>query len=183
MAANLCRPSRNQAEVDSGTHVTGEVCGKAEEAVNFYSSVFRNAPNSPDAGETQTTVFLRYGKGEDPDQEGTVRYALLSLFGQEFGAMDSARADEFSFNEAISFMVPCETQSEIDYFWGSCRPIQRQNSSGWLKDRYGLSWQITPADMREWLGGADKERSARVTEAFLKMKKFDIAALKRAAAG
>jgi len=155
------------------------VCGKAEEAISFYTSVFRNAPNGAEAGETKATVLARYGKGEDPDTEGTVRYAQLSLLGQEFGAMDSARAHPFAFNEAISFIVPCDSQEEIDYFWGKLSADPRAEQCGRLKDRYGLSWQITPAAMRELLGGEDQERTARVTQAFLKMKKFDIAALKR----
>ncbi|HSB17447.1 MAG TPA: VOC family protein [Bryobacteraceae bacterium] len=161
----------------------GKVCGKAEEAISFYASVFRNAPNGAEVGETKATVFARYGKGEDPDTEGTVRYAHLSLLGQEFGAMDSARAHQFAFNEAISFIVPCDSQEEIDYFWGKLSADPRAEQCGWLKDRYGVSWQITPAVMRELLGGEDRERTARLTQAFLKMKKFDIAALKRAAAG
>jgi predicted 3-demethylubiquinone-9 3-methyltransferase (glyoxalase superfamily) len=161
----------------------GNVCGKAEEAINFYTSVFRNAPNVADAGETKATVLARYGKGDDPDTEGTVRYAQFSLPGQEFGAMDSAREHQFAFNEAISFIVPCDTQEEIDYFWGKLSADPKAEQCGWLKDRYGLSWQITPTAMGELLGGEDKERTGRVTQAFLKMKKFDIAAIMRAAAG
>jgi len=160
----------------------GKVCGKAEEAINFYTSVFRNAPDSANAGETKATVLARYGKG-GPDAEGTVQHAHFSLRGQEFAAMDSAAAHQFAFNEAISFNVPCDSQEEIDYFWGKLSADPRAEQCGWLKDRYGLSWQITPAAMGKWLGGGDRERSARVTQAFLKMKKFDIAALERAAAG
>jgi predicted 3-demethylubiquinone-9 3-methyltransferase (glyoxalase superfamily) len=161
----------------------GDVCGKTEEAINFYTSVFRNAPNEAEAGDTNATVLARYGKGEDPDKEGAVRYAHFSLLGQEFGAMDSARSHQFAFNEAISFIVPCDSQEEIDYFWGKLSADLRAEQCGWLKDKYGLSWQITPADMNQLLGGEDQERIARVTQAVLKMKKFDIAALERVAAG
>jgi len=161
----------------------GNVCGKAEEAINFYASVFKNAPHGSGAGDTKADVLARYGKGEEPDQEGTVRYAHLSLLGQEFGAMDSAREHKFAFSEAISFIVPCDTQEEIDYFWGKLSADPKAEQCGWLKDKYGLSWQITPAIMQELLGGADKGRIERVTQAFLKMKKFDIAGIKRAAAG
>jgi len=161
----------------------GNVCGKAEEAINFYGSVFKNAPDGEGARDTKLDVVARYGKGEDPDKEGTVRYANLSLRGQEFGAMDSAREHNFGFNEAISFIVPCDTQEEIDYFWGKLSADPRAEQCGWLKDKYGLSWQITPAVMQELLGGGDKARIERVTQAFLKMKKFDIAEVKRAAAG
>lgn len=161
----------------------GNVCGKAEEAINFYVSVFQNAPNGGKAGRTESDVVARYGKGEDPDREGTVRYAHFSLFGQEFGALDSAREHNFTFNEAISFLVPCDTQEEIDYFWGRLSADPKAEQCGWLKDRYGLSWQIAPAVMQELLGGSDPQRLKRITQAFLKMKKFDIAALQRAAAG
>jgi predicted 3-demethylubiquinone-9 3-methyltransferase (glyoxalase superfamily) len=94
--------------------------------------------------------------------------------------MDSAREHKFAFNEAISFIVPCDTQEEIDYFWGKLSADPKAEQCGWLKDKYGLSWQITPTIMNEMLGGRDQERIARVTQAFLKMKKFDIDALKRA---
>jgi predicted 3-demethylubiquinone-9 3-methyltransferase (glyoxalase superfamily) len=161
----------------------GKVCGKAEEAISFYTTVFGSAPDAADARETKATVLARYGKGEDPDPEGTVRYAQFLLLGEEFGAMDSAWAHQFAFNEAISFVVPCDSQEEIDYFWEKLSADPKVEQCGWLKDRYGLSWQITPAVLRELLGGEDRERAARVTQAFLKMKKFDIASLNRAAAG
>lgn len=161
----------------------GNVCGKAEEAINFYVSVLKNAPDVASPGETKAGFLARYGKGEEPDQEGTVRYAHFSLLGQEFGAMDSAHGHKFAFNEAISFIVPCHTQEEIDYFWKMLSADPKAEQCGWLKDKYGLSWQVTPVGMQELLGGNDKERIQRVTQAFLKMKKFDIAALERAAAG
>lgn len=161
----------------------GNVCGKAEEAMGFYVSVFGSAAGGASAGENEATVLNRYGKGEAPDVEGTVRYAQFSLRGRLFAAMDSAWAHQFAFNEAISFMVPCDTQEEIDYFWEKLSADPKAEQCGWLKDRYGLSWQITPAAMGGLLGSGDRERTARVTQAFLKMKKFDIAALKRAAEG
>src|SRR5262249_31825711 len=161
----------------------GNVCGKTEEAINFYVSVFKNAPGGATEGETKADVLARYGRGEEPDKEGTVRYAYFSLLRQEFVAMDSAHEHKFAFNEAISFIVPCGTQEEIDYFWGKLSADPKSEQCGWLKDKYGLSWQITPAVMGELLGGNDKRRTERVTQAFLKMKKFDIAALKQAAAG
>jgi predicted 3-demethylubiquinone-9 3-methyltransferase (glyoxalase superfamily) len=160
----------------------GNVCGKAEEAINFYASVFKSAPDGAKARETKADVLARYGKGEEPDKEGTVRYARFSLLGQEFGAMDSAREHKFAFNEAISFIVPCDTQEEIDYFWGKLSADPKAEQCGWLKDKYGLSWQVTPAVMQEILSSKDKKRIERVTQEFLKMKKFDIGALKRAAA-
>ncbi|HZT33765.1 MAG TPA: VOC family protein [Bryobacteraceae bacterium] len=161
----------------------GNVCGKAEEAIHFYASVFQSAPGAAGTGETKADVLARYGKGEEPDNEGTLRYARFSLLGQEFVAMDSAHEHRFAFNEAISFMVPCDTQEEIDDLWGKLSADPKAEQCGWLKDRYGVSWQITPAVMRELMGGGDQKRIERVTQAFLKMKKFDVAALMRAAAG
>jgi predicted 3-demethylubiquinone-9 3-methyltransferase (glyoxalase superfamily) len=159
----------------------GKVCGKTEEAINFYASVFKN---SPDAGKparsTKVDILARYGKGEEPDKEGAVKNASFTLLGQDFGAMDSAWEHKFAFNEAISFIVPCETQAEIDYFWGELSADPKAEQCGWLKDKYGLSWQVTPTMMNEMLGSKDKEGIARVTQAFLKMKKFDIDALQRA---
>jgi predicted 3-demethylubiquinone-9 3-methyltransferase (glyoxalase superfamily) len=149
----------------------GKQCGKAEEAIKFYASVFRNA---------KVGDILRYGKGEEPDKEGTVKHAAFTLEGQEFAAMDSAREHKFTFNEAISFMVYCDTQKEIDYYWGKLSADPKAEQCGWLKDRYGLSWQIVPTVMDEMLKGKDKMKLARVTEAFLKMKKFDIAKLEEA---
>jgi predicted 3-demethylubiquinone-9 3-methyltransferase (glyoxalase superfamily) len=161
----------------------GNVCGKAEEAINFYASVFKSAPDGARTGETKVDVLARYGKGEEPDKEGTVRFAYFSLLGQEFGAMDSAHEHKFAFNEAISLIVPCDTQEEIDYFWAKLSADPKAEQCGWLKDKFGLSWQIAPAALQELLAGDDKKRVERVTQAFLKMKKFDIGALRRAAAG
>lgn len=179
----LARGTEVKQKLTPALMFVGKACGKAEEAIRFYASVFSNAPNSMGAEETNATVLARYGKSAEPDAEGTVQYARLSLLGQEFAAMDSAHAHPFAFNEALSFLVPCDSQEEIDYFWKNLSADPRAEQCGWLKDRYGLSWQIAPAAMQEWLGGEDRERTARVTQAFLKMKKFDIAALKQAAAG
>ena len=160
----------------------GRVCGKAEEAMQSYADVFQNAPGAAQ-GSSSVTVFARYGKGEEPDKEGTVRYAAFVLNGQEFGAMDSAKGHKFNFNEAISFMVPCETQGEIDYFWEKLAADPNAGRCGWMKDKYGVSWQITPTILGELLGGPDQAGAARATQAMLEMKKFDIEALKRAYEG
>jgi predicted 3-demethylubiquinone-9 3-methyltransferase (glyoxalase superfamily) len=149
----------------------GKQCGKAEEAINFYTSVFDSA---------RVGDIFRYSNEEEPDKEGTVKHAAFMLEGQEFAAMDSARGHNFAFNEAISFMVHCDTQKEIDYYWGKLSADPKAEQCGWLKDKYGLSWQIVPSLMDEMLKDGDKEKIARVTEAFLQMKKFDIAKLKKA---
>jgi predicted 3-demethylubiquinone-9 3-methyltransferase (glyoxalase superfamily) len=152
----------------------GSVCGKAEEAIDFYASVFHNA---------KVGDILRYSKGEEPDKEGTIKHVAFTLEGQDFAAMDSARAHNFTFNEAISFVVNCKTQEEIDYYWGKLSADPKAEQCGWLKDKYGLSWQIVPTVMDEMLRDKDKRKIERVTEAFLKMKKFDIAKLKEAYEG
>ncbi|HXW90988.1 MAG TPA: VOC family protein [Terriglobales bacterium] len=149
----------------------GDQCGKASEAINFYTSIF------PHAGVRH---LLRYGKNEAPDQEGTIKHAAFALAGESFAVMDSARAHNFTFNEAISFIVHCATQEEIDYYWAKLSADRNAEQCGWLKDRYGLSWQIVPTVIEEMLRDQDAGRVARVTEAFLKMKKFDIAKLKEA---
>jgi len=153
---------------------TGEVCGKAEEAIELYASVFPDSKVGP---------ILRYGRDEDPDKEGTIKHASFALEGQGFAAMDSARGHDFGFNEAISFLVSCETQEEIDHYWDSLSAVPEAEQCGWLKDRYGLSWQVVPTAMDEMMRSGTKEQMARVTEAFLKMKKFDIAELQRAYEG
>jgi len=97
--------------------------------------------------------------------------------------MDSVREHEFAFNEAISLLIPCETQEEIDYYWGKLSADPKAEQCGWLKDRYGLSWQVWPIAMGEMMTKGTPDQIARVTEAFLEMKKFDITALNRAYKG
>ncbi len=145
--------------------------GKAEEAIYFYASVFGNA---------RVGDIFRYSKGEEPDKEGTVKHAAFMLEGQKFAAMDSARGHNFDFNEAISFIVHCETQKEIDYYWGKLSADPNAEQCGWLKDKYGLSWQIVPNLMDKMLNDNDAKKIVQVTEAFLQMKKLDIAKLKEA---
>ena len=152
----------------------GAVAGKAEEAAKFWTSVFPKAKFDP---------VQRYGKGEEPEREGTLKYGSFSLFGQDFGAMDSARDHAFAFNEAISFMVNCDTQEEIDRYWEKLSAVPEAEQCGWLKDKYGFSWQIVPANMGEMLRGGDQARIDRVTKAFLVMKKFDLAKLRAAYEG
>ena len=120
----------------------GSVCGKAEEAVKFWTSMFP---------QSNASTILHYGDGELPDKEGTLKYAAFSLFGQEFGAMDSAHEHKFMFNEAISFIVNCDTQDEVDYYWNKLSAVPEAEVCGWLKDKYGVSWQVIPTRMGEML--------------------------------
>ena len=149
----------------------GKQSGKAEEAIEFYGTVFNNA---------RVDDILRYGEGEQPEVKGTVKHADFTLEGQGFAAMDSAFEHQFTLNEAISFEVHCETQREIDHYWEKLSADPRAEQCGWLKDKYGLSWQIVPTALDEMLRDKDEKKLARVTAAFLKMKKFDIESLKRA---
>lgn len=149
----------------------GNVAGQAEEATKLYASVFEN---------TKVDILARYEKGEEPDNAGTVKYASLTLFGQEFGAMDSAREHKFTFNEAVSFYVECENQAEVDDYWEKLSAVPESEVCGWLKDKYGVSWQIIPKKLGELLQDPDKEKANRVMNAMLKMKKIDIKALEQA---
>ena len=104
------------------------------------------------------------------------------LEGQWFAAMDSAREHNFKFNEAISFMVNCDTQEEIDYYW-KLSAVPQAEQCGWLKDKFGLSWQVVPTELDEMMRKGTPGQNARVTQAFLKMRKFDLAQLRKAYAG
>ncbi len=153
----------------------GFLAGKAEEAVKLYASIFRNAS----IGD-----IMRYPKGPGPDKEGTIQHVSFVLEDYAFAAMDSALEHNFTFNEAISIMVECETQQDIDYYWGKLTSDGgRESQCGWLADKFGVSWQITPTVLGRMLSDSDPKKVERVTNAFLKMKKFDIAALKKAYEG
>lgn len=152
----------------------GDVCGKAEEAINFYASVFHNA---------KVGDILRYNKGEEPDKEGTVKYAAFTLEEQDFVAMESAHKHNFTFNEAVSLVVKCDTQEEIDYYWYKLSADPKAEQCGWLKDKYGFSWQIVPSVMEEMFKENDANKIERVTKSFLKMKKFNLEELKKAYEG
>jgi predicted 3-demethylubiquinone-9 3-methyltransferase (glyoxalase superfamily) len=149
----------------------GDVCGKAEEAIKFYVSVFK--------GSKQGEIF-RYGKDQAPDKEGNVMFADFKLGDTWLAAMDSARDHDFGFNEAISLMVRCDTQKEIDYYWERLSAVPEAEQCGWLKDKYGVSWQVAPAEMDEMMANGTPEQIARVTQTFLPMKKLDVAKLRDA---
>ncbi len=144
--------------------------GKAKEAVEFYASVFHNS---------SIATMMLYQKGEH-EPEGTVKYASFTLDGNEFAAMDGSKGHQFAFNEAISFIVRCDTQEEIDYYWNKLSAVPESEQCGWLKDKYGVSWQIVPAAMNEMMSKGTPEQIDRLTQVFLLMKKFDIAKLKQA---
>jgi predicted 3-demethylubiquinone-9 3-methyltransferase (glyoxalase superfamily) len=144
---------------------------QAEDAASLYISLF------PDSKVTRVS---RYGDGM-PLPKGTVMSVTFELAGQEFTALNGGPA--FKFTEAISFFVSCETQAEIDRLWSKLTEGGEPSQCGWLKDRFGLSWQIVPAVLGELIGDPDPEKAGRATQAMLKMGKLDIAELKRAHAG
>jgi predicted 3-demethylubiquinone-9 3-methyltransferase (glyoxalase superfamily) len=152
----------------------GDRVGQAEAAINFYTSVF---PDSK-VGE-----ISRYSSGQEPDKEGTITYGPFVLAGQDFAAMDSAQAHDFTFNEAISFIVNCKDQAEVDYYWNKLSAVPESEQCGWLKDKFGVSWQIVPMVLGELLTDPDGARADRVMEALLQMKKLDIRELRTAAKG
>jgi predicted 3-demethylubiquinone-9 3-methyltransferase (glyoxalase superfamily) len=141
---------------------------EAEEAANFYCSVF------PDSRITSVTVL-------HDTPSGDCDVVSFSLSGQPFMAISAGPF--FKFNESVSFMVKCETQEELDYYWQKLSAVPEAEQCGWLKDRFGLSWQIVPAVLDEMMQSSSSGKVARVTQAFLKMKKFDIAALQEAYGG
>ena len=139
---------------------------KTKEAAQFYTATFKNSRI-----KNMTTLH------DTPS--GTVDIITFEILGQEFMAFSAGPL--FKFNESISFVVKCETQEEIDYYWEKLTSGGGQESEcGWLKDRYGLSWQIVPRIMDDMMQKNESEKLARVTQAFLKMKKFDVAALQKA---
>jgi predicted 3-demethylubiquinone-9 3-methyltransferase (glyoxalase superfamily) len=148
----------------------GEQNGKAEEAMTRYVSLFKNS--SIDRIE-------RYAAGEG-GTEGAVKHGVFSLDGQKFIAMDGGTNHPFTFTEAQSFVVNCKTQEEVDEFWEKLSAGGEKSQCAWLKDKYGLSWQIVPTVLIEMLQGKDPEKSKRVMDAMLQMTKIDIATLQRA---
>jgi predicted 3-demethylubiquinone-9 3-methyltransferase (glyoxalase superfamily) len=148
---------------------TGPQYGKAEEAIRFYVSLFRNS---------EIKYIDRFSEGE-AGKPGSVRNAKFMLDGIEFMAIDAAGDHQFTFNPAISFVVRCRTQEEIDFFWDRLTEGGDESAQqcGWLQDRYGISWQIIPADWDEMMSNSDRNKSERFMEAILKMKKIDMKVL------
>jgi predicted 3-demethylubiquinone-9 3-methyltransferase (glyoxalase superfamily) len=148
---------------------------QADEAANFYISVFANS---------RIKQISRYGKagrethGKDA---GSVMTVEFEIEGQTFVALNGG--PHFKFSEAVSFQVLCDTQDEIDFFWNRLSAGGQEQRCGWLKDKYGVSWQIVPAILPQMMMDADGEKSGRAMDAFMKMKKFDLAKLQQAYAG
>ncbi len=141
---------------------------QAEEAARFYASVFKNS---------RSVNIARYGDA-GPGPKGSVMTVVFELDGKEFIALNGG--PHFKFTEAVSFVVDCKTQEEVDEYWRKLSEGGEEGPCGWLKDRYGLSWQVVPSVLGEMLSDPDPVKSKRAMEAMLKMKKLDIAALRRA---
>jgi predicted 3-demethylubiquinone-9 3-methyltransferase (glyoxalase superfamily) len=150
---------------------------QAEEAANFYVDVFNDRPGT-DAGGSKVLNVSRSGEA-GPGAPGTALLVTFELDGLEFVALNGG--PQFTFTEATSFLVHCQTQDEVDYLWDTFTKEGEESQCGWLKDRYGLSWQIIPDRLIELLGDPDPGRSERAMKAMLQMQKIDIATLEHAA--
>jgi len=153
---------------------SNESCGKAEEAVKYYADIFE---------DSEIGIISRYSEGEAESPKAKVNYAAFKLCGIDFSAMDNAFDVDFNFNEAFSLIVNCKDQKEIDYYWNRLSAIPEAEQCGWIKDKFGVSWQIVPKNMDEILFKGSRDEIRRVTEAFLKMKKFDLDDLEKARLG
>jgi predicted 3-demethylubiquinone-9 3-methyltransferase (glyoxalase superfamily) len=149
---------------------TKEKAGKAEEAMKFYTDIF------PDS---KIGLISRYEAGQEPDKEGTVNYGEFTILGDQMLAMDSAQSHEFSFSEGVSLLVECKDQAEIDEYWGKLSAVPESEVCGWLKDKYGVSWQLAPTGLAKMLKEGTPEQIERVTASYMKMGKFDVAELER----
>jgi predicted 3-demethylubiquinone-9 3-methyltransferase (glyoxalase superfamily) len=148
---------------------------QAEDAANAYVAIFH------DSRIVRTSRYGKEGHEAHGREAGSVMTVEFELEGQRFVALNGG--PHFKFNEAVSFQVHCRTQEEIDYFWAKLAEGGEEGPRGWLKDRYGLSWQVVPTVLPDMLMDPDAEKAGRVTKAFLQMRRFDVAALERAYAG
>jgi predicted 3-demethylubiquinone-9 3-methyltransferase (glyoxalase superfamily) len=148
---------------------------EAEDAARFYCSVFKNSRME------KISRYVDEGQEIHGKPAGSVMAVEFEIAGQKFAALNGG--PHFKFNEAVSFQIHCEDQKEVDYFWQKLSEGGSEGPCGWLKDKFGLSWQVVPTALFEMLMDADREKAKRVTKSFLQMKKFDIAALQRAYAG
>lgn len=142
---------------------TGKQYGRTDEAIEHYTSIFENVT---------VDGILRYGANEQPDQEGKVKHAQIALDGQKLMLMESAAAHNFTFTEGISFTVYCESQEEIDYYWDRFTESGQESMCGWLKDKFGVSWQIIPTMLGKIM--SDPSKAGKAAQAFMSMRKLNI---------
>ncbi len=152
----------------------------AEEAMNFYVEVFNGSPHKK--GDSKIIDIIRYEEGMKtpgmPEMLGKVITGIFELAGQRFMCLDGGPI--FKFTEAASLLVECEDQAEVDYFWDKLSAVPESEQCGWLKDKYGLSWQIIPKQLNELQTGPDKKKAMATINAMLEMKKLDMAVLQKA---
>jgi predicted 3-demethylubiquinone-9 3-methyltransferase (glyoxalase superfamily) len=141
----------------------GDQYGRAEEAIQHYTSIFNNSG---------IDGILRYGKNEQPDEEGKVKHAQIILDGQKLMLMDSGHAHKFAFSEGVSLTIHCNTQEEIDHYWAKLTERGEESMCGWLKDRFGVSWQVIPTILGKIM--TDPKKAGKAAQAFMQMRKFDI---------
>ncbi len=158
----------NEQKIVPSFMFTQQQSGRAEEAINFYTSIFKNS---------KVEMISRYEKGEG-DVEGHIKHARFSLNGESFAAMESSGPHAFTFNEGISMVVPCDNQEEIDYYWNKLTEGGEESQCGWLKDKFGVSWQIVPAILGKLM--SDPEKGKRVMDVVMKSIKFNIEELENA---
>jgi predicted 3-demethylubiquinone-9 3-methyltransferase (glyoxalase superfamily) len=150
---------------------SNEACGKAEEAITYYTEIFENSG---------IDFISRYKEGEAASAKAKVNFAAFKLSGLEFSAADHGFDVDFSFNEAFSFIINCKDQNEIDYFWEKLSFVPEAEQCGWVKDQFGVSWQIIPENIEEFMSRGSKEEIQRAASALMKMKKIDIEELEKA---
>jgi len=148
---------------------TGKQYGRVDEAIKHYSSIFKNS---------SVDGILRYGKDQNPDEEGKVQHAQVSLNGQKFMLMESAAPHNFTFTEGISLTIHCDNQDEIDYYWNRLTESGEESMCGWLKDKFGVSWQIIPTILSKIM--SDPAKAGKAAQAFMSMRKFNIEQLVQA---
>lgn len=152
----------------------GDACGRAEEAMDYYITVFKDAVKG---------YVNYYNEGEAEDERARINYGEIDILGLKLKTMDHGLGGDFTFNEAFSFMILCDNQEEIDYYWYKLSYIPEAEQCGWLKDKFGVSWQIVPSNMNDVYKDGTEEEIKRYTEAFLNMKKFDMTELEKARRG
>jgi predicted 3-demethylubiquinone-9 3-methyltransferase (glyoxalase superfamily) len=152
----------------------GDVCGRGEEALAFYTSVFKNS---------HVDYTMPYNSTEQvpiDDTRAKIKHAGFTLSSFRLALMDSGKLSPLTFKQAVSFVVTCENQEELDYYWEKLTDGGEEVQCGWLNDKFGFPWQVVPVHMEEMMTKGTKEQIARVTEAFMKMKKFDVKILEEA---
>ncbi len=149
---------------------SGSNLGRAEEAIQFYTSIFNDSK----------VIGIKHQSAGVPGSKPTVMHAMFSLAGQEFAAIDAAGDHPFTFSEGLSLVINCDNQAEVDYYWDKLIQGGSDNRCAWLKDKFGVSWQVVPTVLGEMLRDKDPEKAKRVTQAMLQMDKMDIAKLKEA---